>query len=330
MIPADNTVRWDRGDRRGHVESHFLRAVSPDGARALWIKHTLLSPAGRAGQGVAEAWAIAFERGRPPVGAKSTYPIDRARFGDDPFRIETGDAALEPGRARGTAESGGHRIGWDLSFDTTGPAFHPFPLERMYKAPFPKSKTLTPYPDVRFDGAFDVDGERWHVVGWPGMQGHNWGRSHAHAYAWAQCNSWTDGAGGRAWFEGLSARVAVGPVITPWLSVAALHVEGETHRFDGPSAMTSRRVEVEWYRWEATLSKRGATLRVAVEAARDDLAGLHYENPDGSMTHCLNSKLAHGTIVLSRGSRPDLVLASDRFALELGTKDRDHGVPMIV
>ena len=325
---ADNRVRFDPTDARGHVESHFLRAVSPDGERALWIRHTLLAPAGRAGVGVAEAWAIGFTRGEAPVAAKSSVSIERASFGAAPFQIAIGSSSLEAGRARGAAESAGHLIAWDLAFDPVGPSFHPFPFERMYEAAFPKSKTLTPYPDVRFEGSFAVDGERWDVRGWPGMQGHNWGRSHAHAYAWGQCNSFPERDG--VWFEGLTGRVKVGPVITPWLSVAAVHVDGRTERFDGPAAMASRAVSVSLYRWEATLSRRDATLGIAIEAHRDDLAGLHYENPDGSMTYCLNSKLARGTVVLSREGAADVVLESDRFALELGTKDPEHGVAMRV
>lgn len=327
---TDNRVRYEASDAGGHVESHFLRANSPDGERAIWIKHTLLAPVGRAGVGVGEAWAVAFERRRRRVGVKSTVPIGDVRFSASPFRVETGEATLETGRARGTAESGGHCIRWDLSFDPSGPPHHPFPLQRMYEAPFPKQKLVTPYPDVRFDGTVEVDGTDWRIDRWPGMQGHNWGRGHTHAYAWAHGNAWDEGADGPAWFEGFSGRVKMGPVVIPWVSMAAVHVDGRTHRFDRLRAMTARAVEVGWYHWRATLVQGGARLRVAIEADRDDIAGLRYENPDGSTTHCLNSKLARGTLVLTLPGEPARVLRSDKLALELGTKDPEHGVPMLV
>ncbi len=328
----DNRVRWDPTDARGHVESHFLRANSRDGRRAVWIKHTLLSPAGKAGVGVAEVWAVAFERGGRKVGVKSTVPIRAARYSASPFRAETGEAVLETGAARGAAESGGHRIGWDIGFDPRGPSYHPFPLEGMYSrnAPFPKSKTLTPYSDIEISGWVEVDGERWTLEGWPGMQGHNWGLSHVHSYVWAHANAWDEGADGPTWFEGFSARPKVGPVVTPWLSVTAVHVGGETWRFDGLRALTSRAVHVGWYAWRATFVRGEARLRVDIEAEREDIAGLHYENPDGSMTYCLNSKLARGTIVLTRPGEPPLCLRSDKVALEIATKDPEHGVPMLV
>jgi len=159
---VDNRVRYSADDPSGHVESHFMRANSPDGERALWVKHTILSPAGLRNRAVAEVWAIAFRRGAAPnVGVKSTVPIASARFAAAPFRVEAGEAVLELGHARGAAESGGHRIEWDLEFDASAPPYHPFPLERMYEAPFPKSKTLTPCPDTRFEGRFVIDGEEW-------------------------------------------------------------------------------------------------------------------------------------------------------------------------
>jgi len=119
-------------------------------------------------------------------------------------------------------------------------------------------------------------------------------------------------------------------VLTPYLSVAAVHLDGETHRFDGARAMTSRAVDIGWYRLELALVKGGASLQLDVSAPREDMAGLHYENPDGAMTHCLNSKLATGTAVLSLPGRAERVLRSDKIALEIGTLDHSHGVPMLV
>ena len=327
----DNRLRYAGDDPSGHVESHFMRANSPDGERALWVKHTILSPSGLRNQAVAEVWAIAFRRGEAPnVGVKSTVPIGAASFSEAPFRVAAGEAELELGRARGAAESGGHRIEWDLAFDASAPSYHPFPLEQMYEVAFPKSKTLTPCPDTRFDGRFVVDGEEWRIEGWPGMQGHNWGKSHAPAYVWAHCNAFDEGTEGPAWLEVITGRLNVGPVITPYISVGAVHVDGETHRFDGARAMTSRAVDVGWYRLEIALVKGRTSLQLEVSAPREDIAGLHYENPDGSMCHCLNSKLATGTAILSLPGGADRVLRSDKMALEIGTLDHSHGVPMLV
>jgi hypothetical protein len=328
----DNAVRYVGNDSRGHVESHFLKATAPDADRALWIRHTVFVPRRRPELAVAELWGIAFDRrnGGSIAAAKNTRPIGDATYTAAPFRIVSPAATLETGRARGEITGGAHTLRWDLVFDAHGPPFHPFPVEGMYRAPFPKSKTLTPYPSTCFDGELIVDGQRWEIAHWPGMQGHNWGRHHADAYAWGHCNQWEDAPRGGAWFEGVSARVRMGPVLIPWLSVAALHVDDETIRFDGVRAMTSRSVGVGWYRWKFALEAARARLEGEISADRVDLAGLRYENPDGSMSYCLNSKLARGQLRLERKGHVPLELRSRAFALELGTRDPDHGIEMLV
>lgn len=335
MTPSeiDNAIRWKPGDRGGHVESHFMKATAPSADRALWVRHTIFAPLGRPDLAVAEVWAIAFDRRQGSAAkiaaAKSTRPLVDARLSSEPFRIVSAGSTLETGHARGEIGGGPHTLKWDLAFEPRGPSFHPFPSERMYNAPLPKSKLLTPYPDTRFDGEMIVDGERWDVSGWAGMQGHNWGRQNAERYAWVHCNQWEDAPAG-TWFEGFSGRVRIGPVLVPWLSVAAIQLEDQMFRFDGARAMTSRKIEFGYYRWHFEVEHRGAKLEGTFEAAPSDLAGLRYENPDASITYCLNSKLATGTLRLTCPGRPALDLRTRAAALELATKDPRHGITLLV
>jgi hypothetical protein len=79
---------------------------------------------------------------------------------------------------------------------------------------------------------------------------------------------------------------------------------------------------------------RGAGEHVRIEgemwADTEDFVGLFYPNPNGQMTHCLNSKLARARIEVTLRGRAPIVLASDRAALEIGTHDAAHGVRMYV
>ena len=59
---------------------------------------------------------------------------------------------LEPGRATGALETPALEASWDLSFTDEGEAFHHLPYERLYDAPLPKTKFLSPYPSARFSG----------------------------------------------------------------------------------------------------------------------------------------------------------------------------------
>jgi hypothetical protein len=48
------------------------------------------------------------------------------------------------------------------------------------------------------------------------------------------------------------------------------------------------------------------------------------------MTYCLNSKLARGWLRAELQHRPPLELRTGAAALELGTRNADHGVRMVV
>lgn len=328
---------------RGHVESHFLKAVAPDGQRAIWVKHTLLRPKAPENAGVAEVWAIAFTRDNGPVAAaKSVFPLADARFEDGPFDYSIGPSRLTAETAEGRAASSGHEITWSLDLESLVPEFRPFPLASMYDGPFPRQKALTPVPSARVNGEFTIDGDLWTIDGWRGMQGHNWGEGHSERYAWVHCNAFQAGDGNgsgkgpalekpdETWLEVMTGRVRVGGVLLPWLTVGALCLDGEIHSFNGARALTSRNLTVTTTRYRTTLRRGLHRLDLDVATTPAAMAGLHYENPDGSMTHCLNSKLAEGTVTLSAPGRPTRTLYSDAFALEIGTKDPDHGIRMRV
>ncbi len=324
---SDNAIRLASASA-GHVESHFLKAVSPDASRALWIKQTLLRPVEVANAGIAEVWAIAFEREAGPIaGAKSVHPLRDATFEDHPFAYRVGGASLTDGGASGTAESSGHRVEWRVELSRGQAPFRPYPLPRMYEGPFPKQKTLTPQPSALASGEARVDGARWIIDGWRAMQGHNWGLGHSERYAWIHCNGFDDPD---TWVELMTARVRTAGVLLPWLSVGGVSIRGERHRFDGGRALLSRAVAVGPTHYRTTLEKGRLRLDLDVSTEPEGMAGLHYENPDGSMTHCLNSKLARGSLSLSGLSAEPIHLRSDAFALEIGTKDPDHPIRMLI
>ena len=324
----DNRVRF-RPELAGHVESHFLKANSPDGSRALWIKHTLLAPRDRREPPRAEVWAVAFAAyGARKIAEKRSYPLSEASIREQPFAIRTPCATLTHGALAGALDT----IRWELRFSCPERAFRPFPIARMYTGAFPRSKSLTPAPDSRAHGRFEVWGETWEIDGWRAAQGHNWGSSHAHAYAWAHCNAWEDAEGhllDGVWFESLTGRVRLGgPLISPWLSVAALAVDGRLLRFDGPRALLSRRVSIDTRCYELELRRPGAALSARFEGRSEQFAGLRYEDPDGKVLACLNAKLARGYLELRRNGKIERFYAR-QAALELGTRRPGHGVPLL-
>ena len=110
---------------------------------------------------------------------------------------------------------------------------------------------------------------------------------------------------------------------------AAIEIDGELFRFDGPRALLSRRVHSDARSFAFALQKGAATLTARLWADTSLLAGLRYQDPDGQTLACLNSKLAHAEVTLRVGDRR-WSLHTDQAALELGTRRTDHGIALLV
>lgn len=333
MKTPDNAVRLMPGDPKGHVESFFVKANDPEGGLALWIKYTLLVPKGGEG-GVGEVWAILFDSEGGHRGAKASFPLDTVILRDGGIGLKMGESAFSPGHARGAiAGVDGEPFSWDLRFDGERRPLRPFPYGWMYTAPFPKSKSLTPTSDTRLTGVLRVGDREVRVEGWPGMQGHNWGRSHAERYAWAHCNVFEDRDGEPvdAVFEGFSAQIRLGPVVTPFLTACVLLVEGEPNVFTAPLSWVRADTYVHYTSWELRCRQGGREISGRVYTARPDMVGLTYQNPTGDPMYCLNSKIAAAELRLLRPGQPPLRLRSPgKAALEVTVREPNHGVEMLL
>jgi hypothetical protein len=332
-----NAVRFDPSSGRDHVESYFIKLNDPSGERALWLKATILASGREPERAVAEGWAIAFDRrggSRRHMAVKHTLPFASASFSRTGLDIrwelpEAGDwMRIEPGRAAGSVSRGGERVEWDLRSSGDLGLLAPLPLEILYSPSFPNTKTLTPRPDLRFEGEVTAFGERWVIDGWRGMQGHNWGRQHTYRYAWCHANVWEEDPA--FVLEGLSASIKLGPVVTPFLTVVCVRHRGVRYDFNGLLDLARSKAEVTLRRWVFSASNRYGRIEGTVEAETGDMVGLHYANPDGTMSYCLNSKLSRARVRFEALGRPPLILTSRAAALEMGTRDAGHGVPMAV
>jgi len=329
-------LRYDGG---GHVESFFFKAAEPGGRRAVWTKVTVLAQAPKETRGrasappVAEAWCVVFDREKGHVATKTTLPLERARFARGTLDVEVDGCELSLGRARGDLATGLRRIAWDLAIGPSRaePVVH-LPSPMLYAGPFPASKLVSPVSDARATGSIRIDRgdgaaeESWDVSSWPAMIGHNWGRTHARLYAWTHCSSWDDAED--LVFEAVSARVRMGPVLSPMATAAFVRWRGQRWDLNTSELFGKNRGNISMRRWEATCEGHGVRLHAELAAETDAMVGLHYPNPSGAMTYCLNSGLARARLELALGGGRTLVATSRAATLEIGTRDRDHGVPM--
>ncbi len=321
-----NGTRFSGKAPRGHSESYFLKLNDREGCRALWLKVTILAKLGA--EPVAETWAIAFERGRAPVAAKEVVPWRADQFSSERLDVRAARVRLRDGRAEGVVATGGRELSWELDFTTHVAPLVPFPSERMYSDKAPYWKYVSPHPDSTFSGSYAVNGVTVAVQGWRGMQGHNWGRRHTERYAWGHCNQWDDAE--ELVFEGASGQPRIGPVLAPMVSMFFVWHRGVRYAFNSGRHLLRNRGRFDVQRWEFAAQNDLASVRGELRADPDQIAGLYYENPDGAMTHCLNSKIAEARLRLDVRGRAPLTASSRAAAFEVGTRDASHGFAMLV
>ncbi|MBW2523905.1 MAG: hypothetical protein JRI23_07015 [Deltaproteobacteria bacterium] len=320
-----------------HLESYVLKATAPDAERAFWINATIRSSAADEPESaVAEAWAIAFDRREDApdhVAVKHTIPFAETSFDERDLGIEwfvpgTADAMmLSPGAARGTISTGDHQIEWDLTFPTETRPLVTLPFQRLYTSPLPRTKQVSPYPDVRMSGTVRVDDTEWNAAGWYGMQGHSWGAHQVELQAWCHCNHWQEEED--LVLEASSARVRAGPVLLPAVSLVNVRFRGADYPFNALLEWVRTRADVGLRRFTFSAQCRRGRIQALVEAPVEDFVGLRYRNPSGPTTHCLNSKLATGRLRFEPHGQPPVELTTRAAALEVSTLRADHGVKMV-
>lgn len=325
-----NGVRFDPKSK-GHVESYFLKINDPSGPRALWLKQTILKKLDAAP--VAEAWAVAFDRERGHVAAKIVVPFETARFGKGPdLDVDVAGSSLRNEHAKGRLGN----IDWDFAIASHAPPLFLYSHPRMYERSLPKQKLLTPLPDLTTRGTVKVGAATWNVDGWRGSLGHNWGSAHTHLYVWGQITHWDavksspEGASDLV-FEGATGRVKLGPVVVPPLTVLAVRFRGVRYEWNTLSDIRSNRGTIDpgYRRWTFSAKNALGSIEGELDADTADFVGLGYENPNGKMTYCLNSKIARARIRLDVSGRAPFEATSHAAALEIGTLDPKHGVQMV-
>ncbi|MEQ1439543.1 hypothetical protein AAG565_09270 [Fontimonas sp. SYSU GA230001] len=319
-------ARYRAGQEQGHYESWFLRANHPQRKRAFWIRYTIFSPKGRPQDAIGELWCVVSdgERGRLYAG-KREVPIDDCAFAATGLDVRIGDARLHAGALAG-AVAAPQTLRWNLRYAGGGaPAV--FLPQHYYAAPLPKAKAVTPRPFARFDGTLDVDGETWTIDDWIGSENHNWGSKHTDTYAWGQIVGFDDAPD--AFLEVITARIRLGPLWTPWLTILLLRLDGQDHHLN--TIRHGLRAQGRWryFDWSFDSAAPGLRVHGRICATPQDFVGLTYYNPPGGSHTCLNSKVAACTLTVERDGKPPLTLSTaHRAAFEILTDDTRHGIPV--
>jgi hypothetical protein len=306
---------------RGHYESFYLRAFHPSEPVAVWIRYTVLKRPGAQPRG--SLWCTLFDtRADAPQARKVTLEPGDVSAPADCY-VQIGGSRFEPGAVAGEALD----ASWRLSYQGSEPPLFHLPRDWMYRAPVPRTKTLSPHPSTTFSGRVTVDGREIEVDGWRGMVGHNWGAEHAERWIW------TNGMGfdghPDAYIDAAIGRIKIGPLTTPWIGNGVLFVDGELYRLGGPERLRSTVVRETPHGAQIVLPGAGVKVSGRVGAEGPRFVGWVYADPDGPEHNTVNCSIASMTLSVERDGRPPIELHTDHGAtFELGMRETDHGVPL--
>ena len=241
--------------------------------------------------------------------------------------IRVADAEIGPGRARGAVGGDNLTAAWDLSFSGDAEPCRYLPSDRLYETRLPKTKFVAPYPDARFDGRLEIDGETIELDGWPGMIGHNWGTEHAERWVWLEGSGFADSPG--TYFDAGAARIKLGPWTTPWVPSGMLMLEGEPHRLGGFGHIRGATIEESAGECRFVLPGKDVVVRGRLSAPKKDFVGWIYADPDGPEHNTINCSVADLELTVERPTLPALRLDLPAGgAYELGMRETDHGIPI--
>lgn len=309
--------------KAGHYESFYVKACQPGGGRGIWIRHTVHKRPGAEPKG--SIWFTFFDReAEAPRATKITVPAAELSAPAGGW-IRVAEAEIGPGYAR--CASGVDALAWDLTFSGDAEPCMYLPSERLYETRLPKTKFVAPYPDARFSGRLELDGETIELDDWPGMIGHNWGSEHAERWVWLEGTGFAGAPD--TYFDAGAARVAVGPWTTPWLPSGMLMLEGEPHRLGGVGHIRSASIEESAGECSFVLPGKDVIVRGRVSAARKDFVGWVYADPDGPEHNTVNCSVADLELTVERPALPAVQLTlPGGAAYELGMRETDHGIPV--
>jgi hypothetical protein len=323
-----NGCRYREGDSSGHYESWFQRANHSSRPLGFWIRYTIFSPKDRPQDALGEIWAVYFDGENEKISAiKQVMPIGECEFSSEKLDHRVGVSVLDREHLKGEAVGQGHHILWNLKFTSPDPHLLFLP-EGLYSKPFPKAKSLVGSPCAVFSGTLTVDGEEIEIDNWVGSQNHNWGSKHTDKYAWGQVAGFDDEPD--TFLEIATARVRLGPIWTPWMTLMVLRLDGVEHRLNSIPQSIRAKGKYDYFVWRFESKNREVSIVGSIAAPRESFVGLPYSNPPGGVKTCLNSKLASCNLsVKVKGAPARSLVSKDRAAFEILTSEEDHQVPVL-
>jgi hypothetical protein len=309
--------------KAGHYESFYIKACRPGGGQGIWIRHTVHKRPGA--EPNASIWFALFDReAEAPRATKVTVPAAELSVPGGGW-IKVDGAEIGPGRAVGAVDTDAVKATWELTFSGDAEPCKYLPSDRLYETRLPKTKFVAPFPNARFEGKLEIEGETIELARWPGMIGHNWGSEHAERWVWLEGTGFADSPD--TYFDAGAARIKLGPWITPWVPSGMLMLDGKAHRLGGFGQIRDAQIEESAGACSFVLPGKDIVVRGKVSAPKKDFVGWIYADPKGPEHNTINCSVADLELTIERPALPPLQLSLPAgAAYELGMRETDHGI----
>jgi hypothetical protein len=284
----ENRPAWT--GRPGGYEVWFLTCSEPAEGAGYWIRSTLHAP--QRGDPYGMVWFARFDRADPndTLGLHRRFGMESVKIAPEGFDVQIGDSVFRSGQLQGSIEGSGHRVRWDLQFDTGTETYRLLP-DLMYRGSLAPTKPYSPNVQTAVSGVVEVDGTTHELRGAPAQQGHLFGIRHAERWAWAHCGAFDDED---AVVHAITAQGRRGPLTTPFVTSVGVRWQGRWIRL----RKVSRRRDFGLGTWRIDVNSRRYRLTGRVEVTPTDLIRARYEDPSGLPRYCHNSEIASSRFTL--------------------------------
>lgn len=339
------TVKQPRSGFPGFHESWYLKVNDPTSQLGIWLQFNILVSA-NGFKRVAEVSAVSFQRqaNREVTKHALKQTLDLAAFepigsaqgslGGSDRGVRIGPCELTDNFSRGLLQSKGKTIKWDFKFrKREGSIFNLIP-SRLTDWGLAKNQVLTLAEDLEITGTTEIEGETHTWTSSPGMQGHLAGRKAARSWIWGHCSSFSDERGHAVpfVFEGLSVKAKLaGPIHSPNMSSFFFLYKGQEHRFNSIWDMIHCRSEHGLNEWKFRAERGELAIVGHAKAEYRDLAGITYEDTDGSLLYSSTTTLSDLTILVYRKQKLEATLkAGGNATLGIVNRQKNPYVPLLV
>lgn len=335
---------WHPANASGSAPGPFqevwhLKLNDPASKRALWIRFALLMSS-NGFKRMAEVWVVHFQRGTEgevrQFAVRHTHDIADFIFQKEPEGdvLRLGSCELSERGCKGSIQSKGHAVSWDLAFSPRQEARYDLVPGALKALRLVRNEAVTVQGDLLVNGTARIDGQEVGLRDASGMISHQSGKKGAHTWTWAHCNRFTteEGDPSSFVFEGYSAQTRwAGPVPGPgFTSFFFLH-QGKPYLFNSVSDSLRMRSSASLNEWKFQADRGDLSFRGEARSELKEFAGITLEDTNGSLIYTASSRLSDLSIhVYRRGKLESALLAPGTAALEFASRVKNPYIPLIL